>query len=98
MKQIDLSALREIGWREWDPIGIRQFGGDAWKTAAADEYDTYLSKVTAGLQSGWTLDDAAKYLVDIERDYIGLGEGSTSRPRAEATAKAIASLVGKGAS
>jgi len=93
MKQIELSALRDIGWKEWDPIGIKQFAGDAWQNGSADEYDSYLSRVVTGLQSGWTLDDAANYLVEIERDYIGLGEGPTSRQRAEATVKAIRDLI-----
>lgn len=98
MKEIDLSALREIGWREWDPIGIRQFDDDVWQKDAADEYDRYLIEVAGGLQTGWTTDEAIEYLVGIECEYIGLGESPKTRPRAEATVKAIRELVsGNGA-
>lgn len=87
-----LEALREIGWREWDPIGIRESDSDAWQTSAADEYDSYLVEVASGLEAGWSEDRAIDYLVSIERDHIGLGENSTATDRARATVAAIVAL------
>lgn len=40
-----LARLREIGWGEWDPIGIRQHNDHDWRLGAADEYDSYLLHV-----------------------------------------------------
>lgn len=94
MHHIQISELREIGWREWDPIGIWQFADDAWQNGAADEYDSYLAEVARGLRAGWTMDEAVEYLVGIECEHIGFSERPTTRPRAEATVKAIRQLVG----
>lgn len=93
MKQVDLTALREIGWREWDPIGLREMTAGEWEKNGADEYDAYISEVAVGIQSGWTIEEAVQYLVDIERGHMALGEEPTSRPRAEATVRAIVELV-----
>lgn len=90
-----ISALREIGWREWDPIGIRKMGGDAWQNGAADEYDTYLAEVASGLKSGWSAEQAIDYLMSVERDYTGLGDLPDARDRATATVKAIVSFLDK---
>lgn len=91
---MDISALREIGWREWDPIGIKKLDGDAWQNGAADEYDAYLIEVATGLNAGWSVEQAVGHLVLVERDHMALGEVSTARERATATVKAIAALVG----
>lgn len=90
----DIAALREIGWREWDPIGIREMNDDAWQNGAADEYDSYLIEVADGLLSGWSADQAIDYLVSIERDHMALGEHPTARERAATTVDAIAAHIG----
>ena len=42
-----LSRLRDVGWKEWDPIGLLA-AGEAWdQKPFADEYDDYLRKVAA---------------------------------------------------
>ncbi|MCJ2032093.1 hypothetical protein MKK50_22250 [Methylobacterium sp. J-043] len=70
---IKLSRLRDIGWREWDPIGLLA-AGETWDHKLfADEYDAYLMKVAGDLRRGGELQEAASYLVSIERDYMAIG-------------------------
>ena len=59
--KIELSALRQIGWDHWDPIGIRQFDAD-WPTEAPDEYDSYLLRVVSMLRGGQSEAEASAYL------------------------------------
>ena len=88
-----LIRLRQIGWDVWDPIGIRALNDDAWQRSAADEYDAYLRKVAADLRGGCSLRDAAGYLVQIEREHMGLGFNPGQEARAEATVLAIQKCV-----
>lgn len=86
---ITLSCLRDIGWKEWDPIGLLK-AGEAWdQKPYADEYDEYLCKVAADLGNGGPLAEAIKYLLCIEREHMALGVRLGQEARAEATARAI---------
>lgn len=86
---LKLSCLREIGFSEWDPIGLLA-KGEVWDHKPfADEYDPYLLEAAGRLRRDWIVDDAVEFLMKIECDHMGLGLRATSRPRAEATAKAI---------
>jgi hypothetical protein len=78
-----LSRLREIGWTEWNPIGLDR------DEDVEDEYDSYLLHAAGRLWNGESEEAVASYLADIEANHIGLGEGSGIKPRAFATAKAI---------
>ena len=58
--------LREILLQEWDPIGVYGRG------EADDEYDTYVGKVQAMLADGASESELVRYLILIERDWMGL--------------------------
>jgi hypothetical protein len=87
--KIRLSRLRDLGWRHWDPIGLSGFEGGWEKSDAADEYDTYLMKVAGMVRRGEGDDAAARYLVEIESEYMGMGMNADTQSRAEATIAAI---------
>ena len=93
--KIKLSRLREIGWSEWDPIGLSEIGDDHWKDggACADEYDSYLLQVAGRLRRGEALEDSVSYLEEIEMVHMGGGRVATTRSRAEATVAAIADYL-----
>jgi hypothetical protein len=78
-----LSRLRDIGWSEWDPIGLKGIEG------AEDEYDAYLLQAAGRLWNGESEEDVASYLAGIEADHMGLGHGFGIKSRARATVKAI---------
>jgi len=86
---VKLSRLREIGWAEWDPIGILPEGEPRRHHPAADEYDGYLLHVASRLRRDWTVAEAADYLMRIESEHMGLAASAKTRARAEATATTI---------
>ncbi len=90
---LNLQALRGIGWRLWDPIGLNPDAED--RPLIDDEYDGYLLKVAGRMRSGASADECAAYLLDIEADGMGLGlpDEEASRHRAECTAIAIGALI-----
>lgn len=94
--RVKLSKLRDIGWALWDPIGLMGSDGffsGKWSEEAnlriADEYDTYLISAASQLRRGEPRKQVVSYLVQIESEYMGLGEGPTSLERAEAVVAAI---------
>lgn len=93
--KIKLSRLREIGWSEWDPIGLTQMGDDHWKDggACADEYDSYLLQVVGRLKRGEPIQDTVAYLEEVEIVHMGGGRVATTRSRAETTVAAISDYL-----
>lgn len=88
--KIQLSRIRQIGWDQWDPIGIRSFGTDGWKEGAADEYDAYLLQVVSRLHRGEPIESAVSYLDQIASEHMGLGPLTDEGHRASvATVEAI---------
>ncbi|MCP4563811.1 MAG: hypothetical protein GY873_00235 [Bosea sp.] len=90
--RIDLARLRDIGWREWDPIGLselKEVGG----AEVADEYDRYLLAVARHLRRGGSVEEATKYLLTVERDYMGLGVHQGQDARAGTAARSIQSYL-----
>ena len=90
---VKLSVLRDIGWEQWDPIGLNGSEGGWRRSYAADEYDRYLQRVAGGLQSGESNRVLVDYLVSIETMHIRLADTSAARSRAEATVAAIREQV-----
>ncbi len=92
----NIARLRDIGWREWDPIGLLPKGA-AWESYPefADEYDRYLLEAASGLGRGWSVSEATDYLMWIASEHMGLGppRDASARMAAEATAEAIKALV-----
>ena len=84
-----LARLREIGWAQWDPIGV---GGPdhGWP---ADEYDTYLLHAAGQLWNGQSEHEVTDYLVKIETEHMGLTAVPGIRPRAFGVVKAIRHYV-----
>jgi hypothetical protein len=57
-----VKAIERILIEEWDPLGVR---GDAEN---AHRYETYPRRLDAGLASGWSADQVAAYLAQVETD------------------------------
>lgn len=87
--KLRLSRLRDIGWSQWDPIGIME-PGMRWEShAAADEYDGYLFAVANQLCAGGSDEDSILYLIKVETHRIGLTPRDDTEPRARRTVEAI---------
>ena len=69
--KIQLSRLREIGWKLWDPIGLAHDGASP-DEGCADEYDRYLLHVVSMISRGGSTDEAAIYLTGIASEHMGL--------------------------
>ena len=69
---VKLSALREIGWTCWDPIGIFDMVGPGFNNGPADEYDSYLMIAFGMTQSGKSVDEVGDYLTKIASEHMGL--------------------------
>ncbi|KRW96554.1 hypothetical protein [Paracoccus sp. MKU1] len=93
--RIKLSKLRDIGWSLWDPIGLLdpESRPGRWDDEAnlsfADEYDSYLVAAASQLRRGTSPDEVVAFLVEIETQYMGMGDNPSARPRAEAVVDAI---------
>lgn len=91
--RIDMARLRDIGWREWDPIGLLAHK-DVWGTEGyADEYDRYLLAVARHLRRGGSVQEATEYLLTVERVYMGLGVHPDQNARAGTVAQSIQSYI-----
>lgn len=88
-----LSILRDIAWREWDPVGLNGSDGGWRRSDAADEYDRYMRRVAGGLQSGEPKHVLVDYLVNIAIAHMGQPNTSSARTRAEATVDAMHEYV-----
>ena len=84
-----LSALRDIGWDQWDPIGLSGAEGGWRRSDAADEYDRYMTHVVDGLGRGEPVQALVDYLVAIETRHMGLAETPATRRRAAAAVVSI---------
>lgn len=86
---LKLSVLRDIGWTEWDPIGLASIEG-SWKgSGPADEYDGYLLHVAARLQNGEPDQAVVDYLVGAELDHLGMSRTASTQTRAATTVATI---------
>lgn len=83
-RNMDLLAIREIGWLHWNPIGL-----DVPPASPADEYDTYLLQAVGMLTVGQSEDEVFTYLVTCAEQRMGLH--SCDRKAARITASALAS-------
>lgn len=88
--KIQLSRLREIGWKLWDPIGLADEHGSCGE-GCADEYDSYLLHVVSMLCRNCSKNEATTYLVEIASDHMGLS--AVDPDAAAATAHAIADYL-----
>lgn len=63
-----MSALRDIGRSQWDPIGV---GGPDYGWPA-DEYDDYLLNAAGQLWHGRSDEEVADYFIKMETENMGL--------------------------
>ena len=59
------ALVREILWKEWDPIGVNEF------EQAADEYDAYVPRICEILRLGNAEAELRRYFAAVE-DAMGL--------------------------
>lgn len=88
--KIKLSVLRDIGWGQWDPIGLAS-GDGGWPAGCADEYDSYLQCAAGMFVRGNSRQEVAAYLMQIASKHMGLSEISVDA--ATRTANAIADYM-----
>lgn len=69
-----LDHLREIGWRDWDPIGLAG--------CPRDEYDAYLLQVVGRLRRGEPVTQVVDYLDHIRGVTMGLGPPNAASHKA----------------
>lgn len=86
---VKMSVLRDIGWDQWDPIGLSGSEGGWRRSHAADEYDRYMWRVADGLRRGESDESLVDYLVSIETLHMGLTETPATRVRARATITSV---------
>lgn len=95
--EIDIRALRQIGWDHWDPIRIRQFDDTAWQEGAADEYDSYLLEAATMMLRGAPLEAVIAYLDRIVAEHMAIGPADEAMHQASTrTACAIAGYLSAG--
>jgi hypothetical protein len=85
------TRVRQLFWREWDPIRINDAG------APPSEYDRYADKAYVMLMhEGRSAQEIADYLYFISSEHMGLGTNERSRQRlrdlANVTAAKVAAL------
>ena len=83
-----LLDLREIGWSEWDPLGL-----STERAHCEDEYDSYLLAASGKLSNGIPMDRVVAYLVRIETVHMGMSGSETAHSRAIGTVHRIADLL-----
>ena len=76
---LQMSRLREIGWSEWDPIGLVDSG------CPRDEYDEYLLQTVSRFRRGDQVSEVACYLDTIATDTMGLGRSTPEGLKAAET-------------
>jgi len=66
-----LNTIRRILLDRWDPIGLKEH-------CPEDEYDRYAMRVYSHLAAGWSADEIASYLSEME--FVTMGLGTQRRP------------------
>jgi hypothetical protein len=72
------NSIRQILFREWDPIGVSD------NPKLSDEYDAYIAPVYRILVGKRSEEDLIAFLQKTERDQIGLESASAEQLRAVA--------------
>ena len=78
-------AVKEILFREWDPIGINS------NPSLSDEYDSYASGIVRLLQAEADEYKIAEHLRSLQR--VSMGMSSTNEERDRGIARRLISLV-----
>jgi hypothetical protein len=78
-------AVKEILFREWDPIGINSY------PSLSDEYDSYANGIVRLLQAEADEYKIAEHLRNLQR--VNMGMSSTNEERDRGIARRLISLV-----
>jgi hypothetical protein len=82
------ARVRELFWREWDPIGITASG-----FGPKDEYDRYADRAYVMLMhEGRSVKEIADYLYYIASEHMGLGASQSGKDSAGAIADKLVAL------
>lgn len=90
---VKISALREIGWTYWDPIGLRGMVNDDYTQGPVDEYDSYLLSAFGKLVNGKSDSEVSSYLADIASNHMGLGSVDDFHQSSKRTVSKLAELI-----
>ncbi len=88
-----ISRLRDIAFRNWDPIGVLPEGASWENRPDADEYDGYLVEAVSRLANEGGEADATDYLMWVESEHMGMDTTAATRERAAATVSAIKDYI-----
>ena len=95
--KIQLSRLREIGWKLWDPSGVGNGDGTS-DDGCVDEYDRYLLHIAGLLARGGTSNDAVTYLDFIASEHMGIGPTTpTGHAASQRTVEAVIAYLDENA-
>ena len=83
-----ISRLREIGWTQWDPIGLGDLEG-----TPDDEYDAYLLQAAGRLWHGESEGEVTDYFLDVETRHMGLANAPAARQRAASFVRSLGEYV-----
>ena len=72
---MNIDKIREILFREWDPLDVRD------NPNLSDEYDAYLAKVADLIRNGKAASEIAEHLMRIEES-LGVNPPPERRTRA----------------
>jgi hypothetical protein len=82
------ARVRELFWREWDPIGVTASG-----FGPKDEYDRYADRAYIMLMhEGRSAQEIADYLYYIGSEHMGLGASQSGKELARAIASKLVAL------
>lgn len=75
-----LARLRDVGWKHWDPIQLRDAGGPE------DEYDEYLLQVVSRLERSSSEAACIAYLMHVESEDMMIARDDAERRAAKTVA------------
>jgi hypothetical protein len=81
-------AIREILFREWDPIGVNE------NPLVADEYDSYVPAMSRMLEAGADEAKLTAHLRRLRMNTMGLPDGESQQEHDRDIAQRLRSLLG----
>jgi hypothetical protein len=81
-------AVREVLFREWDPIGVND------NPLLADEYDSYAPTICRLLEAGADERRLAAHLQQLRTNAMGLSDGAEQQEHDRRVARHLRGLLG----
>jgi hypothetical protein len=82
----DRARVREILFREWDPIGVSGI------LEASNEYDSYADAAYVMLMEGGSASTIASYLLKVATEHMGLADHGGLAEKSDHVAKLLVDL------